>query len=165
MNESPQLRRARMGDVAAIISLVEKATQSRIRLDEAQATEWLFGKGLWLVLSDDTLVGVAAWQAENLVSVTDAFYVFPVQMLDEVGGRLLKTIEAEASTLMCEINVVLLPLWVPVAMRTFLHQQGYESKSFEELHRIWREVLSDFVKDERELMVKQLRDRMVMVPV
>jgi len=57
------------------------------------------------------------------------------------------------------------PAGTSKAIRTFLERQGYEPKAFEDLHRIWREVLSDFVSDESGLMVKQLRDRMVMVPI
>jgi N-acetylglutamate synthase-like GNAT family acetyltransferase len=165
MIDNLELRRARIGDVAAITSFIQRAARSRIRADEAEVTAWLFGKGLWVAFEDGTLVGVAAWQAENLVSVTDLFCVFPKQALEKAGRRLLETIEAEASTLMCEINVVLLPGWALATARTFLRQQGYESRALPALHRIWREVLSDFATEEQELMVKKLRDRMVMVPV
>jgi len=165
MTDNLELRRAKLGDVAAITSFVRKATQSRLQVDKAEVTEWLYGKGLWVVLEDGKLVGVAAWQAENLVSVTDLFLVSPEQALEQAGSRLLETIEAEANTLMCEINVVLLPAWASETARISLRQQGYESKALPDLHRIWREVLSDFATEERELMVKKLRDRMVMVPV
>ena len=165
MTDNLELRRAKIGDVVAITSFVRAVTRSRIPIDESEVTEWLFGKGLWVALEDDTLVGVAAWQAENLVSVTDLFYVSPEQGLEEAGRRLLETIEAEANRLMCEINVVLLPAWASETARTSLRQQGYESRALQDLHRIWREVLSDFATEERELMVKKLRDRMVMVPV
>ena len=49
--------------------------------------------------------------------------------------------------------------------RELLQQQRYEQRTREELHRIWQEVLSDLAGHEVELMVKQLRDRMVMVPL
>ena len=165
MTASLELRRAKIGDVAAITSFVRTATRSRIPADEAEVTEWLFGKGLWVAVRGSTLVGVAAWQAENLVSVTDLFCVSPEQELEEVGSRLLQTIEAEANRLICEINVLLLPAWASTTARTFLRQQGYESWALPDLHRIWREVLADFATEGRDLMVKQLRDRMVMVPV
>jgi hypothetical protein len=66
---------------------------------------------------------------------------------------------------MCEANVVVLPELASQAARALLQQQGYEQRSMDELHRIWREVLGDFAGDGLELMVKQLRDRMVMVPL
>jgi N-acetylglutamate synthase-like GNAT family acetyltransferase len=144
---------------------VQRATRSRVETGEAQAQEWLFSKGLWVAEQDGTVVGVAAWQAENLVSVTDLFYVSPARLRRVVGGRLLETIEAEANILMCEANVMVLPRWTSKAVRGFLRKHGYEPKAFEELHRIWREVLSEFVAGDQDLMVKRLRERMVMVPL
>ncbi len=164
MSENLEIRRARRGDLPAITSLVEQATKSRVQVDEAVVTEWLFTKGLWVSLLEGELVGVAAWQAENLVSVTDVFHISPAELLAEVGSRLLETIEAEAGTLMCEVNIVLVPAWVSWALQSFLQKQGYETRELEDLHRIYREVLGDFGIENWSLMVKQLRDRMVMVP-
>ena len=165
MSENLEIRRARRGDLDAITSLVQRASKSRIQVDEAKVTEWLFTKGLWVALHDGELKGVAAWQAENLVSVTDVFHVSPADLLAEVGSRLLETIESEAGTLMCEVNVILVPAWVSWAVQSFLQKQGYETRNFEDLHRIYREVLGDFDIENWTLMVKQLRDRMVMVPL
>jgi N-acetylglutamate synthase-like GNAT family acetyltransferase len=165
VNETINVRRARRDDIEGIAALVRKATRSRVRVDEAEVMEWLFSKGLWVATQGESLVGVAACQTENLVSVTDVFYVSPARLRASAGSRLLETIEGEASTLMCEANVVLVPAETSKAIRTFLERQGYELKEFDELHRIWREVLSDFVTDEFGLMVKRLRDRMVMVPI
>jgi N-acetylglutamate synthase-like GNAT family acetyltransferase len=91
--------------------------------------------------------------------------VMPARLRDSAGEQLLKAIEDEANTLMCEANVLLLPAWTQKATRTFLQRQGYEPGEFADLHRIWREVLGDLIGDEPDLMVKKLRDRMVMVPI
>jgi N-acetylglutamate synthase-like GNAT family acetyltransferase len=151
--------------VEGIAELVRTATRSRLTVDQDEVMEWMFGKGLWVAEKGGTLVGVAAWQAENLVCVTDVFHVSPARMRGEAGGQLLETIEAEANVLMCEANIMVLPGWTSKAMRTFLQQQGYEPKEYDDLHRIWREVLGDFYGDEEVLMVKRLRERMVMAPV
>ena len=165
MNQHLEIRRALRGHLAPITSLVESATQSRVQPDEAEVMEWLFSKGLWVAHQDGTMVGVIAWQAENLVSVTDVFYVSPDRPDIEAGIRLLETIEAEARTLMCEANVVLLPDGLSELVRSILQQLGYEAMPLAGLHRIWREVLSEFTDEESELMVKSLRDRMVMLPL
>jgi hypothetical protein len=165
MSQQLEIRRALRQDLAAITSLVEKATESRVQIDEAGVMNWLFSKGLWVADQEGALVGVIAWQAENLVSVTDVFYVSPNWLHTEAGIQLLETIEAEAKTLMCEANVVLLPDGLSELIRPVLQQQGYESRPLAELHRIWREVLSEFADEESELMVKPLRDRMVMLPL
>lgn len=162
---SEPVRRARIGDVDGITRLVREASPSKGQLDSAEVTEWLYTKGVWVAIHAGALVGVAAWQAENLLAVTDVLYVAPPEHWLEAGSHLLATIERAAQTLMCEANVVLLPPLAPEAARTLLRQQGYEPKPIDELHSIWREVLSDFAGDGLELMVKQLRDRMVMVPL
>jgi N-acetylglutamate synthase-like GNAT family acetyltransferase len=164
MDVSEQIRRARLQDLDGITRLAQEASQVEGRVDEDDVTEWLYGKGVWVAIRDDSLVGVAAWQAENLLAVTDVFHVALGENWLEVGSQLLETIEGEAHTLMCEANVVLLPASATEAARTLFQQQGYERKTREELHRIWREVLSDF-GEELEVMVKRLRDRMVMVPL
>ncbi len=159
------VRRARREDVPAIVAVVRKATRSQTGVDEAQVMDWLFGKGMVVAVQDGAVVGVAAWQAENLLSVTDVFYVAPAKLLAQAGAELLAAIEAEANVLMCEANILLLPPGASKTMRTFLQKQGYEPKAFGELHRIWREVLSESVAGEPELMVKRLREKMVMAPI
>ncbi len=159
-----EVRRARRPDVPAIVTLVRQATAGKQPVDEAAVLGWLFGKGLLVALDGERLAGVATWQAENLLSVTDLLHVYPARLRAAAGRRLLQTIEAEANVLMCEANVVILPPGAARAVRTFLHKQGYEPKAYQELHRIWREVLTDFNAGQPELMVKRLRDKMVMAP-
>lgn len=164
MSDSLTIRRAKQEDLGALAAFVQTASQSTAQIDQAVVTEWLFGKGLWVALQDGTLVGVAAWQVENLVSVTDMLYISPAQLWSDVGGRLLEIIEAEAMILMCEINAVLLPSWTSPEVRGILRQQGYEPAELEDLHRFWQDVLGDFADPESATMIKQLRDRMVMTP-
>jgi hypothetical protein len=159
------VRRAGRDDLASIAGLVREATGARIEIREADVMEWLFSKGLWVAEVDDAVTGVAAWQVENLLCVTDVFYVAPPELLIAAGGRLLSTIEEEANTLMCEANVVVLPEWTGDSVRTCLAEEGYEPRACEDLHYIWREVLQDLVTDSSDLLVKRLRDRMVMAPV
>ena len=163
-----EVRRARRSDIPGIVALVRQATQGKHPVEDAEVLDWLFGKGLLVANKDANgaqVVGVAAWQAENLLSVTDLFYVYPAKLRSEAGGRLLAAIEAEANVLMCEANVMILPPHTSKTIRTFLNKQGYEVKAFQELHRIWREVLGEFVVDQPELMVKRLRERMIMAPI
>lgn len=162
---SEQIRRAKLQDLGGITSLVQGASLVEGQADEDRVAEWLYNKGVWVAIRGDAVVGVAAWQAENLLAVTDVFHVAPAEYWREVGSELIRTIEGEAQTLMCEANVVLLPASAPDAARTLLQQHGYQAKPRGDLHRIWREVLSDFAGEELGVMVKQLRDRMVMVPM
>ena len=118
-------RRAKRGDLAAIAKLVTEASQDQFPADEAEVMDWLFSKGLMVALRNDLVQGVLAWQTENLVSVTDQFFVWPVQELAGSGGALLAAVEAELQTLMCEANVIIVSPWASGADRAFLQEQGY----------------------------------------
>jgi hypothetical protein len=165
MTDAFEIRRARPPDLPAIGELVNAATQSRYQPDKATLVEWLLGRGLWLALQDGALVGVAAWQAENLVSVTDVLYVTGTRSMADAAAKLLAKIEAEASTLMCEVSIVVLPHWTPGNVAGLLRLQGYKQGTTGELHRIWQEVLTGFSIDQRTLMVKPLRGRLVTTPL
>jgi hypothetical protein len=93
------------------------------------------------------------------------FHVSPAHPPAWAGRPLLEKTEAEAALLMCEANVMVLPDWTPGSVRAFLRDQGYEAVVWEELHAIWREVLTEFLTGQEDLMVKRLRERMVMVPL
>ena len=168
MTDSFTIRRARQDDLDAIAALIQEATEGTRpalpAVGPATIQDWLFGKGVWVAGGGDTLLGVAGWQVENLVSVTDVLYLAPGPAWLEVGGRLLETIEAEAMVLMCEINAVLLPNGTSPAVPGLLRQLGYKEAALEELHRFWQEVLGDFLQAGPAILVKQLRDRMVMTP-
>lgn len=168
MTECLTIRRAKQEDFGAITDLVREATALTQAGGPAVGPEviqdWLLGKGVWVALRGGTLLGVAGWQVENLVSVTDVLYIVPGPSWVEAGSRLLATIEAEATVLMCEISAVLLPNGTSSDVGELLRDLGYEDAELEELHRFWQEVLGDFMEAGPAIMVKHLRDRMVMVP-
>jgi N-acetylglutamate synthase-like GNAT family acetyltransferase len=162
---SERVRRARLQDLGGIVRLMAGVSRPKGPVSEAEVTEWFYGKGVWVATREHALVGVAAWQAENLLAVTDVFHVEPAEYWPEAGDKLLKTIEGEAQILMCEANVVLLSSLAAEEAQSLLQQRGYERRTRDTLHRIWQEVLEDLIGDEPEVMVKKLRDRMVMAPV
>jgi len=164
MGQGIGVRRAGRRDAAAIAALVGEAAGAQFTVSEAEVLEWLFSKGLVVAADAEALLGVTAWQAENLVAVTDVFALSP-QFPTRAGTALLDYIEAEANTLMCEANIVLLPAWAAPEVRPLLRRRGYEAQELKKLHRIWREVLSEFEIKGLDLMVKRLRERMVMVPL
>ena len=164
MDQDMVVRRAGRQDVAGIAALLKEAVPRQGPAAENDVLEWLFSKGLVVATEADVLLGVAAWQAENLVAVTDVLALAP-HSVAPAGAALLDFIEAGAGSLMCEVNIVLLPAEGGSQVRALLQQQGYERQEFESLHRIWREVLGEFEVKDREFLVKGLRERMIMVPL
>ena len=165
MSGAVQVRRARHDDVATIGSLVKDCAQGRHSVDEVEITEWLFSRGVMVAQHGDSIVAVAAWQTENLLSVTDVLYISPALAGADVGRMLLEAVEREACLLMCEANVVPLLPGISREIHGLLQNQGYERMGIDQVHRIWREVLAEFATEDTVLLVKPLRERMIMVPL
>jgi hypothetical protein len=165
MTSALDIRRGKHTDLQAIAELVDEATQSRYQPDKATLVDWLLGRGLWLALENGTPVGVAAWQAENLVSVIDVLYISAVGPLADAASQLLTKLEAEARTLMCEVSIIVLPDWTPGEVADLLRRQGYQPCTSGDLHRIWQQVLSEFSTDQRVVLVKPLRGQLVTAPL
>jgi hypothetical protein len=132
---------------------------------EEEISEWLFSKGVMVASQGGALIAVAAWQTENLLSVTDVFYVSPALAGASAGRMLLEAVEEEACTLMCEANVVPLLPGISREVQSLLQQQGYEARGIDRVHRVWREVLAEFAAGETVLLVKPLREGLIMVPL
>ena len=88
MSAEIHVRRARREDLIAIVELVQASSGGQIDVDEAKALEWLLSKGLLVALRDERLLGMAAWQAENLLAVTDAFCLAGDELETRVGQDL-----------------------------------------------------------------------------
>lgn len=159
-----EIRRARREDLTLIVNLVCSASQDCLQIDESDALEWLFGKGLLVAVNGDDLLGVIGWQAENLLAVTDLWALSAQAGAAAAGRALLNWVESEAQALMCEAHLVPVAGGISAA-EEILAAQGYERQPYAALHRIWREVLGEFMSDPQDVWVKRLRDRMVMAPL
>ena len=162
--EELEVRRAGRQDLTSMVALVRAASQDGIEIDESDALEWLYDKGLLVAAEGDALLGVLGWQAENLLAVTDLFAISAQARSADAGRALLERVEAEAQGLMCEAHLVAVEDGTS-GVAEILAGQGYERQPFADLHRIWREVLGEFTPEQRDVWVKRLRDRMVMVPL
>jgi hypothetical protein len=134
-------------------------------ITESEALERLLRKGLWLAISR-TGAALAGWQAENLVTCVDDFFVYPPQDARRLGPPLLESVERAAKELECEIAAVLVSKRAHPDVGIMLAECGYRLKPLNELDRIWREVLSPFLPPtESNVWVKQLRADRVVVPI
>jgi L-amino acid N-acyltransferase YncA len=158
------VRRAKRKDIPAITNIIQrmKPGGSQITAEEVQTR--LFEKGYWVAISHKA-GGVAGWQAENLVTCIEDFYVYPVSYYSPVGGPLLETIEDEARQLSCEVAIAFVDEGTPASVEEFLRTQGYERQTMDELRKIWREVASEIIGEGRFMMVKKLLERPVMRPL
>jgi len=165
MNEKVVVRRAKRGDIEAIVGLVNSSGWRERPIGKADAAHMLLQKGYLLAISrrGAALVG---WQTENLVNCADDFYVYPAREAGALVPPLLNELERAARELECEISAVLATEKGREVLEPLLDQSGYEQKTLAELDKIWAEVVASFMTaDQNRVWVKRLRRDRVIMPI
>ncbi len=157
------VRRAKRRDIPAI-AFIMNGLLGEGTLTEDDVRRTIFEKAYWVAVGEKA-GGLAGWQAENLVTCIDEFYVYPPGYWEEVGSPLLKAIEAEACKLSCEVSIIFVDKYHPQEAVEFVANHGYERQELEDLIKIWREVASEFMAEDRSLMLRKLRGRRIMQPL
>ncbi|HID61307.1 MAG TPA: GNAT family N-acetyltransferase [Anaerolineae bacterium] len=157
------VRRAKRRDIPAI-AVIMNGLLGEGTVTEDDVMQKIFEKAYW-VAGGEKAGGLAGWQAENLVACIDEFYVYPPGYWEEVGGPLLETIEAEAYELSCEVSIIFVDKYHPREAVEFFAGRGYERQELEDLIKIWREVASEFMTEDRFLMLRKLREKRIMQPL
>src|SRR6185503_20787095 len=69
------IRRAKRQDLEAMANLIASATKGALDPDLSQMMESLFTRAYIVAMAGEYVVGVAGWQAENLIAGLQDFYV------------------------------------------------------------------------------------------
>ena len=157
------VRRAKRRDIPAI-TVIMNGLLGEGTFTEDDVRQKIFEKAYWVAVGEKA-GGLAGWQAENLVASIDEFYVYPPGYWEEVGGPLLETIEAQAYELACEVSIVFVDKYHPQEAVEFFASRGYERQELEDLIKMWREVASEFMTEDRFLMLRKLREERIMRPL
>ena len=158
------VRRAKRKDVPTIAAIIQRVKPGGAHVTTEEVQARLFEKGYWIAISRKA-GGIAGWQAENLVTCIEDFYVYPMGYYPQVGEPLLEAIEREAHQLSCEVAIVFLDEGMPKSVEDFFQAHGYKRQTMDELHKIWREVVSELIGEGRFMMVKKLLERPIMRPM
>lgn len=148
--------------IATFISRHHRA-QKRVTRDDIMAA---FGeKAFMLVLKDESIVGVAGWQVENLVTRVVDFYFDPTLPLTEAVPELLAAVEKASQELQSEAALLFLP--AEYARHNGLWQSlGYQKREVESLGvRAWEEAARESHIAGTEMFFKQLRVDRVLRPI
>ncbi len=156
------VRRAKRRDIPAIAAIMN-GLLGEGTFTEDDVRQKIFEKAYWVAVGERA-GGLAGWQAENLVTCIDEFYVYPPGYWEEIGGPLLETIEAEAYKLVCEVSIVFVDKYHPQEAVEFFASHGYERQELQGLSKIWREVASEFMTEDRFLMLRKLREERITQP-
>lgn len=157
------VRRAKRRDIPAI-TVIMNGLLGKGTFTADDVMQKIFEKAYWVAVGEKA-GGLAGWQAENLVTCIDEFYVYPPGHWEGIGGPLLETIEAEAYNLSCEVSIVFVDKYHPQEAVEFFASRGYERQQLEDLIKIWREVASEFMTEDRFLMLRKLREKRIMQPL
>ena len=157
------VRRAKRRDIPAI-TVIMNGLLGEGTFTEDDVRQKIFEKAYWVAVGEKA-GGLAGWQAENLVACIDEFYVYPPGYWEGIGGPLLETIEAEAYKLACEVSIIFVDKYHPQEAIEFFASRSYERQELEDLIKMWREVASEFMTEDRFLMLRKLREERIMRPL
>jgi N-acetylglutamate synthase-like GNAT family acetyltransferase len=158
--------RAKPADTVAIARFVTRATRGRVSAAPREVMHRFGAKGLWLVSdADANVVGLAGWRAENLIARVDDFLIYPSGLYTSAGTRLLQTIEGAAQELQCEVVVVFVPIRASSTLVDFIESQGYVRPEPEGLPRVWQETVNEASERGRYIVMKKLREDLVLQPI
>jgi len=161
-----QVCRAKPSDAQAITGFVASATGGRVSVAPQVVIERFGAKGLWLVRdADGKIVGLAGWRAENLVARIDDFLIFPAGLYTSAGRMLIEGIEKAAQELQCEVSMIFVPLRAAPGVVAFYQTCGYRRPEGEGLPRVWRQTIEEAMERGRFVMLKQLREGLVLRPM
>jgi len=158
------VRRAKPKDVPAIAGLINASRKGEPPLSEEEVRERMLQKGYRVAVSDKG-AAAAGWQTENLVTLVDDFYVYPVKFLDELASPLVEEVEKAAGELACEAVIFFLGRTTPEEAFSFFLDKGYLPWELEGLHPYWQEVAKERLNEGAVMMVKQLSDQIRLEPL
>lgn len=117
---------------------------------------------------DDTIVAVAGWQVENLITRVDELY------FDESAGvpkpimiqALVSAIEEASKALQSEVGFIFIPSSADQETVQAFASFGYEKTTISEIKiPAWREAVQELLTDQLQILRKQLRKDRVLQPI
>jgi N-acetylglutamate synthase-like GNAT family acetyltransferase len=159
MADTPPLkvRRARPDDAGAIGNFLSKATRGRLVVPYDAVVERLGSKAYFLA-TQDQIVALAGWRAENLVGRIDDLVIYPGTARPTAGRALFEQIEKEARKLECEVLLLYVPVTAAQAAVVFYQSLGFARRVMDDIPAPWRQAAEEFPGISHFVMAKQLRE-------
>lgn len=159
------VERGRPGDSKTIAKLITRLSNGMNpqTVDDVMAA---FGEKAFLLLKmDKDLVGLAAWQVENLVARTTDIYVDTNIVLPKAIKALMDEVERASRDLQCEASLLFLS--PKLAGQTDIWKElGYEMRTSESLGiQVWQDAVKESMPSNTALFFKQLRHDRILRPI
>ncbi|GIK43342.1 MAG: hypothetical protein BroJett011_71750 [Chloroflexota bacterium] len=159
------IRRAKRQDLEAMANLIATATKGALNPDLSQMMESLFTRGYIVAMAGDYVVGVAGWQAENLIAGLQDFYMLRDDLWPKVGQQMLDMIHDEVNKLSCEVAMVFVLNQAGPKPVEFFESQGYAQAQAKDLGYLWKDAAKEWQPENSVLLYKKLREQRIMVPM
>ena len=151
------MRRATREDVPALARFLASIDWRGKPPNEDAARARLMGRAHWLLFRSNRVIGMASWEAINLVACLEEIAVGPESDADDLLCRLAAAVEGEAKILQCEAVIVTFPPGASAQWDKVYEQCGYRLISQVELPEPWRDVVEEIAPASREVTAKRLR--------
>ncbi len=159
------ITRGKPSDSSEITALINRVENRRDPLTVHDIMEGFSEKAYLLLQVDSTLMAVAGWQVENLVSRTTELVVDPALPIDQVIPALIKEMERASRDLQCEVSLVFTPPKLG-RLETLWQTLGYLPMKPESLVvRAWKDAARESMPPETLLLFKKLREDRVIRPI
>lgn len=157
--------KARPRQAAEVATFINRIRGGRQRLT-SQDIMAAFGEKAFLFLKmDNSYVGLAGWQVENLVARTDDVYLESTIPVIDGMKIIMKEIESTSRELQCEVSLLFLPSHLSHRSDVW-HELGYEPRTIKSLAvRAWQEAALETISEGETMFFKQLRKERVLRPV
>lgn len=162
---SLEIQRGRPRDSKSIAELMTRLSKGRQKMTSEDVMAAFGDKAYMLLRLGGSLVGLAAWQVENLVARTTDLYV--EEALDRKQGleALIREIERASRDLQCEASLVF-PDEKLAADPVVWQSLGYERRTPNALGvQAWQDAAAESMPAGSALYFKQLRQDRVLRPI
>ena len=151
------MRRATREDVPALSRFLASMDWRGKPPNEESARARVMGRAHWLLFRSNRVIGMASWEAINLVACMEEIGVVAEPGADDLLCRLAAAVEGEAKILQCEAVIVTFPLGVSAQWDHAYEACGYRLMSRAELPKPWRDVVEEIASTSQQVTVKRLR--------
>ena len=159
------LHRAKRSDLEAMSSLIANCTKGAINPNLSEMMEAIFSRAYIVAMAGEHVLGIAAWQTENLIAGLQDFYVARDDLWPVVGQKMLDMIHEEIGTLSCEVTMAFVMKQAGSKPIEFLQSQGYEQTERDKLGYMWEDAAKEWQPEGSILLYKKLREQRIMVPM
>ncbi|MDM8527717.1 dephospho-CoA kinase [Anaerolineales bacterium HSG24] len=159
------IRRAKRDDLGTMAELISTGTNGGVSLDISDMMESLFSRAFIVAEMGGQVVGIAAWQTENLVAGLQDFYVLNENMWETVGKKMIDMVHEEVDNLSCEVSLVFILNKAGQPPIKFFEGYDYQQTQSKKLGYIWKDAAKEWQPDDSTLLYKKLRDKRIMVPM